>query len=79
MCLGTFTPSHLGVAARGAGDGAEQIEHTNCLKYSALKSKYLFLPVAIESSAVLGPKSFSFLHDLGSNLMSVSIIKSYSV
>ena len=45
----TFAPLHLEVAARGAGGMAEQAERARCLKYSALESKYLLLPVAIES------------------------------
>ena len=39
-------------------------------KYSALEPKYSFFPVALESSGVLGPKALSFLHNMGSRLMS---------
>ena len=71
-CLDTFAPSHLEVAAREAGEVAEQAERAKCLKYSSLESKYHFVPVAIETSGVFGPKALSFLHDLGSRLISVS-------
>ena len=72
-CPDTFAPSHLDIAARGAGDVAERAEQAKCLKYSSLESKYLFVPVAIETSGVFGPKALSFLHELGSRLISVSM------
>ena len=72
-CPDTFAPSHLEVAARGAGDVAEQAEQAKCHKYSLLESKYPFAPVAIDTSGVFGPKAFSFLHDLSSRLISVSM------
>ena len=33
----------------------------------------LFVPIAIESSGVSGPKAYSFLNDLGRRLMSVTM------
>ena len=69
----TFAPPHLEVAARRAGDVAVQAEPAKCLKYSSLESRYCFVSVAIKTSGVFGPKAFSFLHDLGSRLISVSM------
>ena len=43
------------------------------LKYSALESKFFFVPIAIESSGIFGPKAYTFLNDLGRHLMSVTM------
>ena len=72
-CPDTYAPSHMAVAAGGAGEVAEQAEQAKCLKYSALESKFYFVPIAIESSGVFGPKAYSFLNDLGRRLISVSM------
>ena len=59
--------------AGGAGEVAEQAEQAKCLKYSALESKFFFAPIAIETSGVFGPSAYTFLKDLGSRLMSVTM------
>ena len=42
-CPDTYAPSHIAVAAGGAGVVAEQAEQAKCLKYSALESKFYFV------------------------------------
>ena len=72
-CPDTYAPSHLAVAAGGAGEVAEQAEQAKCHKYSALESKFFFVPIAIETSGVFGPSAYTFLKELGSRLMSVTM------
>ena len=60
-CPDTYAPSHRAVTAGGAGELAEQAEQTKCLEYSALESKFFFVPIAIESSGVFDPKAYTFL------------------
>ena len=41
-------------------------------KYSALRHSHFFTPIAVETSGVLGPRSLSFIKDLGSRMRSHS-------
>ena len=68
----TFAPSHSGVAARGAGDAAEQAEHGKRWKYSSLMSRCHFVPVAVESLGVLEPEAYGFLLSLEKRLKAVT-------
>ena len=69
----TYAPWHMAVSAGGAGKVAEQAEQAKCLTYSALESKFFFVPIAIKSSGVSCPKAYTFLNDLGRHLMSVTM------
>ena len=46
-------------------DLARSAEENKVKKYAALSDRYLFVPVAIETSGVLGPLSLGFLEDIG--------------
>ena len=64
-CTDTYTPSSIGAAVTGAGAVAEKSEQHKASKYSHLDSNYMFIPVAVETSGVIGPQSLKFIEDLG--------------
>ena len=64
-CPDSFAPSHLASSSRDAGVVAEQAERAKHSKYSALQSKFHFVPVAVETTGVFGPEARVFLRDLG--------------
>ena len=63
-----LTLIHLHLAAREAGAVAAAAEERKKIKYSNLTSSYCFTPVAVETSAVLGPATMNFIKDLGHRL-----------
>ncbi len=64
-CPDTFAPSHRGQATHEAGCVAGQAEGRKSEKYAQLSPAYLFQPVAIETSGAIGPKTRTFLRELG--------------
>ena len=64
----TFAPSHVSHATREAGAVAERAEILKISKYTHLDSSYHFVPVAVETSGVFGPKALSFFRDLSQRL-----------
>ena len=64
-CPDTFAPSYSGQATIAAGEVAAHAEERKCTKYAGLQVTHLFVPVAIETSGVIGPHSLVFLKELG--------------
>ena len=64
-CPDTFAPSHSSLASGKAGAVAAQVEVRKYSKYCHLDSSYTFVPVAIETSGAMGPRSTEFLRELG--------------
>ena len=64
-CTDTFAPSHITLAACGVGNVANEAEHHKKIKYSHLDNSYMFIPIAVETSGVLGLEASSFLKELG--------------
>ncbi len=48
---------------------AAHAEDRKCAKYSGLPVTHLFVPVAMETSGVIGPKSNMILEELGNRVM----------
>ena len=67
-CPDTFACSYLGLSAQSAGEVATRAEALKLEKYSNLTSSHFFTPIAIESSGVFGPKTMSFIKDLGKRI-----------
>ena len=65
-------PGHISAAARGAGAVATQAEHLKISKYAHLESSHLFVPIAVETSGVLGQAALDFVSDLGQRLHQVT-------
>ena len=67
-CPDTFAPSHLPSAAMSSGAVAQQAEQAKRAKYAHLDASHHFVPVAVETSGVLGPEALQLLQDLGHRL-----------
>ena len=67
-CPDSFAPSHLVSSSSGAGVVAEQAEHIKFSKYSALRYRFHFILVVVETTGVLGPEAHVFLRDIGKHL-----------
>ena len=65
MCLDTFAPSQLALAAREAWLIASETEKAKTQKYVLLSSSHHFILVAIKISEVFGPEAISFISVLG--------------
>ena len=59
-CPDAFTPSHLSSAAMSSGAVAKQAEQAKRSKYAHLDVSHHFVPVAVETSGVLGPEAHHF-------------------
>ena len=64
-CPDTFAPCYVSQATTAAGEVATHAEERKCSKYSSLPVTHDFIPVAIETSGVMGPQSLHFLRELG--------------
>ena len=64
-CADTFAVSHLVNCAIQPGYAADQAETAKTHKYRALADRYLFQPVSVETTGVLGQSTRSFIADLG--------------
>ena len=67
-CADTYAPSYRNLAVCAAGDVAARVESLKEEKYIDLLHNYNFVPVAVETSGVFGPRTLSFVRDLGRRL-----------
>ena len=63
-----YTPSYRNVATHAAGEVAEKAEAEKEEKYSDLLHSHVFTPVTVETSGVFGPKTMSFIWEVGKRL-----------
>lgn len=67
-CVSTFAASHIGRTVRTAGAAAEFAALRKRDKYSALLSRYMFVPLAVETSGCWCAEAKIFLGELGRRL-----------
>ena len=65
----TYAPSYISQAKTVAREVAAHAEDRKRAKYSGLPVTHFFVPVAIETSGVIGPKSKMLLEEFGSRMM----------
>ena len=65
-CCDTFASGSLVGSATDPGSAAHQAEQRKLVKYASLADRYIFEPVAVETSGVLGPRTLSTLRRIGS-------------
>ncbi|CAG9138310.1 unnamed protein product, partial [Plutella xylostella] len=67
-CVCTLALSHVQSTAANAGATAEAAARLKKLKYSQLKQRYLFVPLAVETMGVWGEEGRAFLREIGRRL-----------
>jgi len=68
-CVDTFARTHLNnsaITARSAACAAEALKRT---KYSGLAGRYLFEPIAVETTGVYGDTTASIVHEIGRRIV----------
>ncbi len=71
-CPDTFAKSYTLSATSEAGLVAAGAEERKEAKYTSLGSLHCFTPLAIETTGVLGPKSMTFVKELGGRVARVT-------
>ena len=64
-CTDTFSIGNLVTSAVNPGSAAASAEELKIKIYSSLSDRFHFVPIAVETSGVLGPQSLRFLKDVG--------------
>ena len=67
-CVDTFSASSVSASAARASAAATVAEGRKRRRYADISRRYLFRPVAVETSGALGPDSHSFLKELGQRI-----------
>ena len=67
-CVNTFASSNLIRAALAAGSVADGAEVRKIAKYAELGRRFIFQPVAVETSGAMGKSTIQFFKDLGRRL-----------
>ena len=71
-CIDTYAATHIYGSAVSAGSAAREAEVRKCQKYQALSARYIFEPVAVETTGVYGVTTSTLLSDLGRRISNVS-------
>ena len=67
-CLDTFSASSVVNSALEPGSAAEAAEDRKRARYQGLTERYIFEPVAIETTGALGPSTIKFIQSLGKRI-----------
>ena len=67
-CVNTFSSSNIIRAALAAGSVADAAEVRKIAKYAVLGRRFIFQPVAVETSGAMGKSTIQFFKDLGCRL-----------
>ena len=62
--MDTYAPSYKNLAVQAAGAVAKRAESLKEDNYADLLHTHEFVPIAAESSGVLGPRSLTFVKEL---------------
>ena len=71
-CSNTFAASHREIAVREPGAVAAAAEHRKRSKYSNLEAIHHFVPIAVETSGVMGADAQSFFREVARRLRAVT-------
>ena len=69
-CVDTFSTSSIVGSAVQPGSAALNAEERKRSRYQALADRYIFQPVAVEATGVLGASTLTFLRQLGKRITS---------
>ena len=71
-CTDTFADSAVAACAVDAGSAARSAEARKMQRYASLASQYLFVPLAVETSGVIGPAGTRFIKELGQRIAAMT-------
>jgi hypothetical protein len=71
-CVDTFAPSHLPITSVSAGRAAEEAGVRKARKYDFLAHRFLFVPVAVETSGVWDKIGLSWVREIGVRVAAVT-------
>lgn len=71
-CPDTFAASHVALSSATVASAADQAETNKRRKYENLDETFHFVPIAIETTGVMGSEARSFVADLGRRLAAVT-------
>ena len=67
-CVDTYCDSSIVDCSINPGSAAAAAEEIKRVRYASLTDRYIFEPVAVETSGVVGPSTVKFLSGLGKRL-----------
>ena len=67
-CVDTYAPSHLPNTIRHQGAAATKAEDKKRRYYAFLEDRFIFMPVAIETTGIWGQEGLSFIKDIGQRI-----------
>ena len=68
-CVDTFAPSYVSSTSIIPGSAADEAEKKKEKKYATLTSRFIFMPVGIETSGVFGKRGLQFLKKIGHKII----------
>ncbi len=71
-CSDTFAPSYIQGTSRQAGHAAKKAEQRKIHHYNDLANQFIFIPVATETSGVIGEIGLKFIKAIGSKIAEVT-------
>ena len=71
-CVDTFAASHVVKCALEPGAAAAAAESRKRERYAGLSDRYIFAPVAVETTGVLGKEAAKLLRDIGSRISAIT-------
>ena len=67
-CVDTFAESHVVKCAVDPGAAAAVAENLKRMRYASLADRYIFTPVAVETTGVVGEAGSKLLRDIGGRI-----------
>ena len=71
-CADTFAESGVVQASLEPGTAARAAETRKRERYSSIAQKYIFVPVAVETTGIIGPAAASFIANLGRRITAIT-------
>ena len=68
-CTDTFSESAVVACALKPGSAARAAESRKIEKYASISTQYLFVPIAVETTGVIGPAASRFFRELGRRMV----------
>jgi hypothetical protein len=70
-CADTFAPSYVNATATTPGSAASAAEKRKWRKYESLQDRFIFIPIAQETTGIWGNEGLEFLKKVGQRITQV--------